>query len=149
MRISSRAKSEFLFYQGLELDMIGHIVGCKSVQYDEKGASALEAWWSIDTHGKEIPCREIELLEKVIRSKQSINLQIKLWAEDIADGLILRQSELIEYTHNWPNWVIRATMEQAKKLTKERLGFSPRFARLEFLFKNIWLPEMDRFDPVI
>jgi len=148
MKITKRARQEFEFYKNTELDMIGHDIGVAVVPAID-GKSALECWWMKDTHGKTVPCREPKLLAKVFRSKQSVNLQVKLWAEDIADGMLLRQSELDEYVHGWPEWVLRAVMEQAGKLAQQQRGYVPRFARLEFLRGSIWFPEMDKFDASI
>lgn len=148
LKITDRAKAEFAFYRDTPLDMIGHAVGVGMVA-DTNGHSALECWWAKDTHGKTLPCREPELLAKVIRSKQSVNLQVKLWAEDVADGMLLRQAELVEYVHGWPEWVLRAVMEQAGKIATRSIGFAPRFARAEYLLGNLWLPEMDSFDASI
>jgi hypothetical protein len=146
--ITNRARAEFQFYCDSRLDSIGHAVGgCD--RPDPNGYSALECWWAKDTHGKTLPCREPELLAKVIRSKQSINLQIKLWAEDVADGLLLRQAELVDYVHGWPEWVLRAVLEQAGKIATRTIGFAPRFARAEYLLGSLWLPEMDHFDASI
>lgn len=148
MKITERAKVEFEFYRDTPLDMIGHGIGCDS-PHDAGGFTALECWFAKDTHGKTLPCREPELLAKVNRGKGSVNLQVKLWAEDVADGLLLRQSELAEYVHGWPKWVLRAVMEQAGKIATETVGFAPRFARAEYLLGNLWLPEMDSFDASI
>jgi hypothetical protein len=148
MRITERAKSEFEFYRDNSLDMIGHEIGSELLP-DANGHSALECWWSFDTHGKELPCREPEVLAKVIRTKKSVNLQVKMWAEDLADGMLLRQSELVGYVHGWPEWVLRAVVEQAGKIATATIGFAPRFARAEYLFGSLWLPEMDLFDPEI
>jgi hypothetical protein len=148
MKITERAKSEFEFYRDTPLDMIGHTVGVVAVGA-EGGYTAIESWWALDTHGEALPCLEPELLAKVIRSKKSVNLQVRMWAEDIADGMLLRQSELIEYAHGWPSWVLRAVMEQASRISEKAMGFVPRFARAEFLKGTLWLPEMDDFDPSI
>lgn len=146
--ISDRTKAEFAFYRDTPLDMIGDGIGC-ATKLDPNGHSALECWWAKDTYGKEMACREPELLDKVKRGKASVNLQVKMWAETVADGMLLRQAELIEYVHGWPEWVLRAVLGQASKIAVESLGFAPRFARAEYLFGNLWLPEMDSFDPAI
>jgi hypothetical protein len=148
LKITDRAKAEFAFYRDTSLDMIGRSVGVV-VTADPNGHSALECWWAKDTHGKTLPCHEPELLAKVIRSKQSVNLQVKLWAEDVAGGVLLRQAELVEYVHGWPEWVLRAVMEQAGKIATRIGGIAPRFARAEYLWSNLWLPEMDSFDASI
>lgn len=149
--ISSKAKAEFEFYFSSELDMIGHSVGVELWPFPsvDDGHSALECWWAKDTWGKMLPCREPNVLAKVLRSKQSVNLQVKLWAEDVADGILLRQQELAVYTHGWPKWVFRAVLEQAGKITTKLVGFVPRFARAEYVLGHLWFPEMDSFDPSI
>ena len=149
MRITERSKAEFEFYLNTPLDMIGRSVGEKEQPGDPNGYSALECWYALDTYGDKLACREPELLAKATRSKKSVNLQVKLWAEDIADGMLLRQPELVEYTHRWPEWVFRAVMEQAGKITSKTIGFVPRFARAEYLMGNLWFPEMDSFDASI
>lgn len=129
MKITPRAKAEFEFYRDTPLDMIGR-TPCQEAVSDPQGYSALECWWAKDTHGKTLPCREPDLLEKVTRSKQSVNLQVKMWAEDIADGLILQYAELVEYTRGWPEWVVRAVMHQAGKIAMSQHGFVPRFCQI-------------------
>lgn len=148
MKITDRIKAEFEFYRDTPLDMIGQQVGVDVVP-DPSGHSALECWMAKDTHGKDLPCREPEVLLKAFRGKKSVNLQVKLWAEDVADGLMLRQPELAEYTTSWPEWVFRATMEQAGRIAERMVGFVPRFARAEYFRGSIWFPEMDNFDPEI
>ncbi len=106
-------------------------------------------WYNRDTYGKTLPCCEPEILLKVERSKKSWNLQIKLWAEDIEDGCLLRQEELARYCHGLPPWIFEAAMSQAGKLCMEKAGFIPRFARLEKVHGSWWPPHMDSFDPSI
>lgn len=89
---------------------------------------------------------------------------IKMWAEDIADGMLLKQQELVEYCHNLPVWIFEAVMAQAHLISLrkqvgdpkaqfmrgyEKTGLGPRYARTEYLWNNLWLPEMDHFDWVI
>lgn len=148
-KITDRAKREFEFYKASDLDMIGHDVGFETYPVAADGYSALECWWAKDTHGTVIPCREPEILKKVFRSKQSVNLQIKMWATDVADGMLLCQDELVEYLHGWPEWVFSAVMNQAAAIAIKTVGFVPRFARAEFVNGALWFPHMDRFDAAI
>jgi hypothetical protein len=126
LKITDRSKAEFEFYLTTTLDMIGRAVSGEMKAVAD-GYSALECWWAKDTHGKTLPCREPELLEKVFRSKKSINLQVKLWAEDLADGMLLQQSELRGYLVGWPAWVWTATIGQARKIAIQKVGFVPTF----------------------
>jgi len=164
IKVSDDSRSDFDFFVQTDLDMIGAMVGVKDPRDDANGCAALECWYQRDTHGEVLPCREIELLQKAERGKASWNLQIKMWAEDVADGMLLRQSELVEYCHGLPAWIFEAVMAQAHltALRKqvgdpkaqfvkgyEKMKLGPRFARAEYLWRNLWLPEMDCFDAVI
>lgn len=164
IKVSDASRSDFDFFVRTDLDMIGAMVGIKDPRDDAKGYTALECWYQRDTHGEALPCREIELLQKAERGKASWNLQIKMWAEDVADGMLLRQSELVEYCHGLPAWIFEAVMAQAHltALRKqvgdpkaqfvkgyEKMKLGPRFARAEYLWSNLWLPEMDCFDAAI
>jgi hypothetical protein len=148
MKISERAKKDFAFYRDSLLDMIGHDVGVDIIAVPG-GHTAIECWYAADTLGKLLECSEPELLAKVLRSKQSVNLQIKLWAEDIADGMLLTQRELSIYTYGWPDWIFKAVMQQAARLAKDKLGFMPRFTRIEHIHDNLLFPDMHDFDPII
>ena len=148
MKISKRARRDFDFYLNHALDTIGD-EPITNVEYSDGGKSALECFYSRDTYGRTLSCREPELYKKILQSKASWNLQIKQWAEDIADGILLQQPELNEYTYTYPKWVFEATLNQATKLAKKKIGFAPRFSRLVTVYGNWWPPGMDWFDSVI
>lgn len=147
MKIPEPVIADFEFLRATPLDAIGATVGV-DLKSDPRGFSALECWFQFDTHGKWAPCREIETLEKALRSKRTWNLQAKMWAEDIADA-ILYQEELVEYCHGLPDWIFKAVMAQAGKIAKERVGFVPRFIRFERVMGQWWPPYLDDFDPAI
>lgn len=130
IRPTRKALDDFAFFFGTDLDMIGvEPIG----EPDPNGYSALECWYAHDTYGQTLPCRDPELLAKVERSKKSWNLQIKIWAEDIADGTILKRDEFRYYCDrlNAPEWIFEATMNQAAKICRQKVGFVPSYARLE------------------
>ena len=104
--------------------MIGHEVGI-DIQGDPEGYTGLECYFMLDSQGKILPCREIEKLKKVMRGKQSWNLQVKMWAEDI--GMLLMPEELHEYCKGLPDWIEKATLNQAKRNYIKRDGFCPSF----------------------
>lgn len=166
MKISRRSQKDYEFFLNTDLDTIGSCVGGGQTsvrddkghewKIDPTGHSALECWFWFDTHGKSLNCREPEQLGKALRSKASWNLQIREWAVDIADGMLLQQPELVDYCHDLPEWIFVATMKQAAKLSLEggwlccaSQGFAPRFARLEYVKGHWWPPYMDSFDPMI
>jgi hypothetical protein len=50
--------------------------------------SAKECFYFIESEGKNKPCSETELLNKLLLTKASINFQIKEWAQSRADGTL-------------------------------------------------------------
>ena len=119
---SSKAAADFDFLLKTPLDMIGDAVGVEERDCPD-GHSALECWYARDTLGKMLPCRELGKLRKVERSKQSWNLQIKMWAEALNDPLVLSVPELRDYCEGLPEWIFAATLRQAQKICRETIGF--------------------------
>lgn len=148
-RITERAKEEYIFLRDTPLDTIGVLVGIGDPRDNANGFTAMECWYARDARGEVLPCREFAELSKVERSKKSWNLQIEQWAEDIADGLLLRQAELIDYCHGLPSWIFSATINQAQKTLKRTVGFVPSFARVVRVFGQWWPPEMASWSPSI
>ena len=86
---------------------------------DEKGYSAKECLLSIDSTGKNIPCCEPELLNKLLLCKASVNFNIKLWADGIKRETFLPMDLLeIQREYECPRWVVDAVINQAKKLER-------------------------------
>ena len=54
----------------------------------KEGLSAKECFQKFDSKGIKLPCCEIELLNEILICKGSINLNIKMWAEDRAKGIL-------------------------------------------------------------
>ena len=77
-----------------------------------------------------MPTREWKLVKRVQEGKMSINLQIKMWSEDLGSNLILMPNELWTYCKDYPRWVFNATMEQAKKKLMKEVGFIPTFMKV-------------------
>lgn len=102
-----------------------------------KGVTAKEAFYSIDTHGKNIPTRQPLLLKKLLLCKASVNFNIKQWAQSRADGTLpyiefaerggtieyIKQGltlkiihyNSIKHRYNLPDWVIEAVERQKYK----------------------------------
>ena len=86
---------------------------------DEKGFSAKECLFSIDSNGRNIPCFEPELLNELLLCKASVNFNIKLWADGVKRGTLLSMDLLeIQQDYNCPIWVIEAVINQSKKLER-------------------------------
>lgn len=92
--------------------------------YDPNGEDGKFSFVCLE-NGLMVPTRERELVRRVLEGKKSVNLQIKLWAEDV--GVLLMSEELREYCKEMPPWVFKAVIEQAQKRTLIEVGFVPTF----------------------
>ena len=85
--------------------------------YNDDGVSAIEALYYYESSGVKKKCNDLETLENFFQAKGSLDLQIKMWAEDRAKGW-LNSLEMNEYIDelNYPEWVLKAVENQAKVL---------------------------------
>jgi len=92
---------------------------CKNI-FDANGFSAKECFYHLDSSGKILPCNDLDLLKKLLNCKASVNLQIKMWAEGVAD-FTLNAHEILEYCeyYNCPSWCFKAVMNQASSIMRE------------------------------
>lgn len=106
--------------------------------------TAKDCLYYIESEGKNKPCKEPELLNKLLLTKASINFQIKQWAEGINDGTLFlyelsqrywqslgapeMNTEVLEWVnkepvyskdietlYGMPEWVVKAVDNQRKK----------------------------------
>ncbi len=84
---------------------------------DGLGCSAKFCFKELDSRGVVVGCSEPELLLEVLRTKASVNWQIKQWSEMLVGGIMF-PSELVECRECFqlPEWVLDATLCQAAKL---------------------------------
>lgn len=135
MKISNKAKEDFIFYLKNRNNFT--FSGTLDAKYKAiKGNyTALESFYSIDTHGKNIGTKHPNILNSVLQTKASINFQIKQWAQGRADGTLplsefigLNDVKTLHWVNgepryynsiveqfNLPNWVIDAVENQKKK----------------------------------
>lgn len=78
-------------------------------------------------NGRLVPTKEWELVKRVQEGKMSVNLQMKMWSEDL--GVLLMPKELWTYCEGYPEWVFRGTIEQGKRRILKEVGFIPTFMR--------------------
>jgi len=86
------------------------------IVYDKNGVSGKEAFYKWDSNGKILPTRHPNLLHTALKAKGSVNLHIKMYAEDRAKGLF----PLIEFTafcikYKCPSWFKEAVERQKFK----------------------------------
>ena len=87
-----------------------------SVLKSSTGASAKRCFHVYDSTGQMEPCREPELLQRLLICKASVNLNIRLWAQGIAQS-VLCPPELGEFLKsiNAPDWVLKAARNQGER----------------------------------
>lgn len=78
------------------------------------GLTAKECFYVYDSTGRISPCREIELYKQLHKCKGSINFNIKMWAEDRANGYLgkLEFMEDIIPKYELLDWMIVAVEKQ-------------------------------------
>lgn len=139
-KYSDNFERDYKFY----LENISHFKFCGTLTpkftaiSDPKGKSAKEAFYLIDSTGKNYPTFESQILDDILTCKASVNFHIKQWAEGRADGTLpfsefagdgetlewkLENDEPIPIYHKsmairygFPDWVIRAVEQQKIKL---------------------------------
>lgn len=84
---------------------------------DPNGVDAKHCFWSIDSNGKPLPCKEDKLLQEILKCKESVNFHIKMYSEGRAEG-IMTSTELEEICDqlNSPIWFKEAIDKQTNKL---------------------------------
>lgn len=83
------------------------------IHYDPEGVDGKRAFYEYDTNGKIFPTRHPNLLHSLLKTKGSVNLHIKMFAEDRAKGrypLIELRAFCIKY--KCPNWFREAVEAQ-------------------------------------
>ena len=96
-------------------------------KYDPNGEDGKYTFVCME-NGLFVPTKEFELVKRVQEGKMSVNLQIKLWSEDI--GILLMPIELREYCKRMPTWVYISTINQSKKRFLKDVGFVPSFVSM-------------------
>jgi hypothetical protein len=93
-------------------------------KYSENGKTAKECFYILDSTGKYEECSELDMLYNLLNCKASLNLQIKLWAEEIEELLISKEQIKentalaigilleIQKEYQLPEWVIKAITKQ-------------------------------------
>lgn len=94
-------------------------------KHSDNGNSSKECFYSLDTNGRYLECSELDELFKVLACKISINLHIKMWAEEYLEFRISKLPEEVAYSNlflddiitefEFPDWVRVAIVNQAEK----------------------------------
>ncbi len=84
------------------------------LDYDEKGFTAKQVFFILDSTGETLPCKEPALLRKVIVFKKSLNFHIKMWIEGYEDMGTNIDDYMLEFDDP-PDWVRKSFRNQLKK----------------------------------
>jgi hypothetical protein len=140
---SKSFERDYSFYMNNinNFDFCGTLIPKHIAIYSSDGVSAKEAFYSIDSNGKNIPTNEPDLLNKLLLCKAGVNFQIKQWAEGRAEGTcplheltgdaqvlewdisnpnnpIAKYHKNITEQYGLPNWVLIAIEKQSIQLMK-------------------------------
>jgi len=90
--------------------------GVYLIQYDEEGKSAKDCFYLYDTSGVIKKTNEPVKLRKLLKTKGSVNLHIKMYAEDRGRGY-LPLAELVDMCKEYksPDWFFDAIERQKCK----------------------------------
>ena len=90
--------------------------GVDIIQFDANGKTAKECFYLYDSQGLINKTSEPEKLRTLLKTKGSVNLHIKMYAEDRAKGYLPKiEFEEIAKEFNMPNWFVNAVENQKCK----------------------------------
>jgi hypothetical protein len=90
--------------------------GIDLIQFKENGKTAKECFYLYDSEGKIKPTKEPKELKQLYKTKGSVNLHIKMYAEDRAKGYLPKvEFEDIVKELNAPDWFVKAVENQKRK----------------------------------
>ena len=123
MKYSSKFERDYAWLLSVSykfcFDGCGHYYNKKGVdliQFDENGFTAKKCFYLYDSSGVIKQTREPEELHRLLKTKGSTNLHIKMYAQDRAKGYLPKiEFEEICKELNAPNWFIEAVEQQKKK----------------------------------
>ena len=118
MKVSRKVRHNFELYLLVYERMQVMGVEQEVIEEHKDGYSAIEAFAFKDSHGKNVPCKEPDLLKDVLCAKGYLNLHIKMWAEGVAEYLFLIEEFQSDYP--WlPDWVWEAVKRQSIKIRRQ------------------------------
>ena len=105
-----RKFKETTFSEYLRLSKFFSFAGCDIVVHiDRNGIDAVEAFFEMESNGKLLPTKHPNIFKRLLNCKASVNLHIRMYAEDRAKGYLPKkvfQGMITEM--NLPSWFINA-----------------------------------------
>jgi hypothetical protein len=90
----------------------------EEVVFDRNGIDGVTLFYNVDSRGKRVlkPTRHPNIYQSLMKTKSSINLHIKMYAEDRAKGILPKiEFEKICEEINAPKWFIDAVENQKNR----------------------------------
>lgn len=119
MKFSNRFNKDFNYY--LSIRHTFNFDGCNDyfnskgisiIQPNSKGITGKEAFYLYDSQGVIKPTKHPNILHTLLKVKGSINLHIKMFAEDRAKGYL---PKILLDEMNLPEWIVNAIEQQKYK----------------------------------
>lgn len=87
-KYSDNFERDFKWYLKMrhEFNFDGHLD--REITYNPNGVDGKQAFFKFDSQGKLPPTKHPNLLRSLLKTKGSVNLHIKMYAEDRASGLL-------------------------------------------------------------
>ena len=90
--------------------------GIDIIQHDKNGVSGKESFYQYDSNGVIKPTKHPNILHTLLKVKGSVNLHIKMYAEDRVKGYLPKiDFEEITKELKAPSWFVEAVENQKKK----------------------------------
>lgn len=95
----------------------------ETIKYDPKGIDGKQCFHKFDSTGKLLPTKHPNLVACLLRTKGSVNLHIKMYAEDRANGVLpgIIFDEMCE-EFNVPEWFRTAVENQCRSIRIKELN---------------------------
>lgn len=121
MKYSKNFNRDFNWYLSMRnvFDFDGALYNDEII-YDKNGIDGKKAFHIYDSQGKYKPTKHPNILRQLLKVKGSVNLHIKMYAEDRAKGYLPKiEFDKICLEYNVPEWFINSVEKQKYKYYSE------------------------------
>lgn len=131
MKITKTIQRDINFYKSITIELDPPVKTIEALSKAKHGElTPDEAFAQYDTHGTFDGVKDRAETLTLMRKKAGANLQIKMWAEGVADEpTTMPLIEVVEMIaeNGYPDWVLSAIVNQASGLFETRRGFTASF----------------------
>jgi hypothetical protein len=76
----------------------------EEILFDKDGLTAKEVFFLYETRGEIEPTKEVDLFQKLVRTKGSINLHLKMWVDGVCEGDFTKEELFSGFIGEIPEW---------------------------------------------